>query len=129
MSAYSYSMRTPKASIHMQKERQRSMSQQGLEFEGINRDGPGSTYNRYNDYSTAFQGQKISVGRTSSPGQRLVITLVSLVLLALMTFGVISIGFLANVGLTGGFLFLILLVCFYAAVVIINVVFNRGGYM
>lgn len=129
MSAYSYSMRTPKASIHMQKERQRSMSQQGLEFEGINRDGPGSTYNRYNDYSTAFQGQKISVGRTSSPGQRLVIALVSLVLLALMTFGVISIGFLANVGLTGGFLFLILLVCFYAAVVIINVVFNRGGYM
>ena len=113
----------------MQKERQRSMSQQGLEFEGINRDGPGSTYNRYNDYSTAFQGQKISVGRTSSPGQRLVITLVSLVLLALMTFGVIGIGFLANVGLTGGFLFLILLVCFYAAVVIINVVFNRGGYM
>ena len=128
MSAYSYSMRTPKASIHMQKERQRSMSQQGLEFEGINRDGPGSTYNRYNDYSTAFQGQKIS-GRASSPGQRLVIALVSLVLLALMTFGVISIGFLANVGLTGGFLFLILLVCFYAAVVIINVVFNRGGYM
>ncbi len=85
--------------------------------------------NRYNDYSTAFQGQKISAGRTSSPGQRLVIALVSLVLLALMTFGVISVGFLANVGLTGGFLFLILLVCFYAAVVIINVVFNRGGYM
>ncbi len=46
-----------------------------------------------------------------------------------MTFGVIGIGFLANVGLTGGFLFLILLVCFYAAVVIINVVFNRGGHM
>jgi hypothetical protein len=80
-------------------------------------------------YSTAFQGQKISVGRASSAGQRLVIALVSLVLLALMTFGVIGIGFLANVGLTGGFLFLILLVCFYAAVVIINVVFNRGGYM
>jgi hypothetical protein len=113
----------------MQKERQRNMSQQALEFEGIHRDGPGSTYNRYNDYSTAFQGQKISVGRASSPGQRLVIALVSLVLLALMTFGVIGIGFLANVGLTGGFLFLILLVCFYAAVVIINVVFNRGGYM
>src|SRR5260221_70004 len=30
MSAYSYSMRTPKASIHMQKERQRSMSKRFL---------------------------------------------------------------------------------------------------
>jgi len=57
----------------------------------------------------------------------LVIALVSLVLLALMTFGVIGVGFLANVGLTGGFLLLILLICFYAAVVIINVVFNRGA--
>ena len=111
----------------MQQEGHRSMSQQALEFEGINRDGPGSTYNSYNDYSTAFQGQKISVGRALSPGQRLLIALVSLVLLALMTFGVIGIGFLANVGLTGGFLFLVLLVCFYAAVVIINIVFNRGG--
>ena len=43
----------------------------------------------------------------------------------LVTFGVIGIGFLANVGLSGGFLFLILLIFFYAAVVIINVVFNR----
>lgn len=103
------------------------MSQQELEFEGINREGPGSTYNRYNDYSTASQGQKISVGRAPSPAQRLIIALVSLVLLALMTFGVIGIGFLANVGLPGGFLFLILLVCFYTTVVIINVVFNRGG--
>src|SRR5215469_8743211 len=122
-----YSMRTPKVSIPMRQEGHRSMSHQALEFEGINRDGPGSTYNSYNDYSTAFQGQKISVGRALSPGQRLLIALVSLVLLALMTFGVIGIGFLANVGLTGGFLFLVLLVCFYAAVVIINIIFNRGG--
>jgi len=107
------------------------MSQQHMASGEIYHDRERSSYERFDgiprseDYYTGSYGQKISAVHIPSIGQRLVLAIVSLVLLALVTFGVIGIGFLANVGLSGGFLFLILLIFFYAAVVIINVVFNR----
>src|SRR5258708_19239492 len=106
------------------------MSQQHMASGEIYHDRESSSHQRFEgiphseDYYTGSYGQKISAVHIPSIGQRLVPAIVSFILLALVTFGVTGIGFLANVGLPGALLFLTLLISFYAAVAIIHVQFN-----
>jgi len=111
------------------------MSQQEMEFDGTHREGPKSSYGeytgtpQYESYSTAGSyGQKRSgfgLGKAVSPGYRLALAIVSMGFMLFMTFGILLIGLLAHIDTLTGILFFLLLVCFYAAVVAINIAFNR----
>ncbi len=114
------------------------MSQQQMNYEEINRDGPKASYGGYegsapafHDYSTGSfgQGQKLAgsgIGRSVTPTQRLILALFSLAILVLVTFGMLAFAFLAHADVTAAIFLFLLLAMFYGVVVIINVVFNRS---
>ncbi|HLQ29802.1 MAG TPA: hypothetical protein VK140_11280 [Ktedonobacteraceae bacterium] len=114
------------------------MSQQQMNFDEINRDESASYtagYEEpphYNTYSSGSFGQKLSgheSGRTPTAGQRLALAIVSLVLLLLMFFAIVAValsGSLApdvakNLSPVLGLVSL----GFIAAIIVVNVVFNR----
>ncbi len=75
-----------------------------------------------------FYGQKLSEpvsARTPTVGQRLLLAIVSLIMLMIMTFGLIIIGIAANIHDGASFGFVMALILFYVAVIIINVLLNR----
>jgi hypothetical protein len=112
------------------------MSQQ-MNFDEINRDEHASytagheETPRYQDYSPGSFGQKLTgheAGRNATPGQRLALAIVSLVLLMLMALILVGAA-LANLSpsVVENFapLFVFMFLGFLAAVIVINVVFNR----
>ena len=105
------------------------MSQQEMNYEEVKRTPPGTGYTSMSyDYSTGSYGQKISDrGSFKAPttGQRLALAIVSLAMLMVMTFGLIFVGIATSAGFTSTFGLTFVLVLFYVAVIIINVLFNR----
>jgi len=110
------------------------MSQQEMDYGETNRDRPNFSYPGYegasyaNSYSAGSYGQKLSghsVGRTATSGQRLVLAIISMILLMIMTFGLIAIAIATQAPNWAILPILFILILFYSAVVIINVVFNR----
>jgi hypothetical protein len=110
------------------------MSQQEMGYGEMNRDRPNFSYPGYegvhfdNSYATGSSGQKLSgqvSGKIATAGQRLALAIVSIVMLMIMTFGLIAIAIATHVPDWAVFPILFILVLFYSAVVIINIVFNR----
>ena len=105
------------------------MSQQEMNYGEFQHGTPGTGYTAMSyDYSTGSHGQKISDHapfKAPSTGQRLALAIVSLAMLMVMTLGLILLGYGLNVGSIGAVAFIFVLVLFYAAVIIINVLFNR----
>lgn len=89
-------------------------------YEGISHDD--------DKYSPGSYGQKLSGHtsfRTPTTGQRLALAIVSLAMLMVMTFGLIFIGIATHVTGSGVAGLIFVLVLFYVAVMMINVLFNR----
>lgn len=124
------------------------MSQQDMQYGEFNRDRPGATYTGYegippqgtpppsgsnyssgsSTYSAGIYEQKLSGGssyKTPSTGQRLALAIVSLSLLAFMTFCLVIVAIAAHFDAAGGFAMFSVLSLFYVTVIIINVLFNR----
>ncbi|HLG63839.1 MAG TPA: hypothetical protein VKY19_17995 [Ktedonosporobacter sp.] len=117
------------------------MSRQGMEFEGVMRDGPKSSSSslgyegvpHYKDYTASSYGQKVVSGRSNAPsaGHRLALAIVSLSLLMVM--------FLASmlaaehlpwtdapgVAYTGLFTIIFMTALFTVATMVVNYFFNR----
>ncbi len=109
------------------------MSQQEIDSGEMNRDRPDFSYVGYEgvshgeSYSAGSYGQKLSVhsvGKAATSGQRLVLAIISMILLMFMTFGLIAIAIVTEAPRWAILPILFILVLFYSAVVIINVVFN-----
>lgn len=110
------------------------MSQQEMNYGEMSRDRPQFSYAGYeggpygNNSSPGFYGQKLSGqarGNTATPGQRLALAIVSIVMLIIMTFGLIGLAIATHAPDWAVFPILFILVLFYSAVVIINIVFHR----
>ena len=110
------------------------MSQQEMDDSEMNRDRPNFSYVGYegvshgDSYSTGSYGQKLSghsVGKAATSGQRLVLAVISMIMLMIMTFGLIAIAIATEAPRWAILPILFILILFYSAVVIINVVFNR----
>jgi hypothetical protein len=111
------------------------MSQQEMDYGEFRRATPGTGYTGYegisqddDKYATGKYGQKLadrSSFATPTTGQRLALAIVSLTMLMVMTFGLLLFGFATNVsgGGIAGLLFILGL--FYAAVISVNMLFNR----
>lgn len=109
------------------------MSQQELDYDGLNRDRPGfssSTYegegaHRNHSYRDRdkLSAPFMKTGLTS--GQRLALAIVSLSMIMAMTFGLIGIAIATQAAGWIVFPILFILVLFTAAAVIINIAFNR----
>jgi hypothetical protein len=111
------------------------MSQQEMDYGEFRHGTPGTGYTGYegishddDKYSTGKYGQKLS-DRSSfaapTTSQRLALAIVSLAMLMVMTFGLLFIGIVTNVSGGGIAGLLFILVLFYAAVIVINMLFNR----
>jgi hypothetical protein len=76
---------------------------------------------------SGFYGQKLAEPASTTPSatQRLALAIVSLCLLMATTIATIAIGVFVSVGVIGAFGLMFVLVLFYAAVIVINVLFNR----
>ena len=110
------------------------MSQQEMDYGEMNRDRANFSYVGYegasygNSYSAGSYGQKLSghsVGRAATSGQRLVLAVISMIMLMIMTFGLIVLAIATQAPSWAILPILFILILFYSAVVIINVVFNR----
>lgn len=116
------------------------MSQQGMEFEGVMRDGPKSSpplgyegVPHYKDYTAGSYGQKVVTGRSNAPsaGHRLALAIVSLSLLLVMVliamFSATVLPWNNNPGVAyiGLFTIIFMLVLFTVATMVINYFFNR----
>lgn len=116
------------------------MSQQGMEFEGIMRDGPKSSSSlgyegvpHYKDYTASSYGQKVVTGRSNAPsaGHRLALAIVSLSLLMVMF--LIAMYAAAKlpwsdapgVAYTGLFTIIFMTALFTVATTVVNYFFNR----
>lgn len=111
------------------------MSQQELHYGEAHYDGPQASYSGYEGtpqhggYAPGFYGQKLSDqgrGRMASPGQRLALAIVSLVLLMVMIFGLTLMAAVMHADAWVAIPVLMIIFLFSAAVTIINVVFNRS---
>ena|SRR5712691_5387077 len=101
------------------------MSQQEMDYGEMKHDRANFSYV---GYEGASYGQKLSghsVGRAATSGQRLVLAVISMIMLMIMTFGLIAIAIATNAPSWAILPILFILILFYSAVVIINVVFNR----
>lgn len=107
------------------------MSQQELDYNEMNRDRPGfssGTYEGAHHYHTYGDRDKLSpplVRAELTAGQRLTLAIVSLVMIMIMTFGLVGIAVATQAAGWVVFPILFVLALFTAAVVIINIVFNR----
>lgn len=116
------------------------MSQQGMEFEGVMRDGPQSSSSmsyegvpHYKDYTTSSYGQKVVTGRSNAPsaGQRLALAIVSLSLLLVLVLVAMIVA--ANlpwsnspgVAYTGLFTIIFMFALFAIVTMVVNYFFNR----
>jgi len=82
----------------------------------------------YNNYSGSASGQKISSHlslQAPTASQRLILAIASLLAMIIMTFGLVVLAIAAHGDVKAGVFVFLLLALFYAATVIINVVFNR----
>jgi hypothetical protein len=110
------------------------MSQQEVNFEEIDHHGPHASYPGYQGtpqqphYASSFSGEKLSgqgIGRKASPAQRLALAIVSLVLFMLVIFGLVLIAAIAHADIWAAIPILMIIFLFGAAVISINIVFNR----
>ena len=109
------------------------MSQQELDYDGLNRDRPGLSSGAYEGegahrYHSYRDRDKLSAPFTRTEltaGQRLALAIVSLGMIMAMTFGLTGIAVATHADGWIVFPILFILVLFTAAAVIINIVFNR----
>ena len=111
------------------------MPQQEMNFGEMNRDEPKFAYTGYDEkfhytgYSNNLIGQKLSVNKIPTMGQRLIVAIISLFLLMLLSVVLMIIlvhsDFAFSYGPVQLFLFVALFLFFLAAV-IINILFNRS---
>jgi hypothetical protein len=108
------------------------MSQQEMNYGEFQHGTPGTVYTGMshddNRYSTGSYGQKISDQasfKAPTTGQRLALAIVSLAMLMVMTLALIAIAVATNVNGAGAAGLIFVIVLFYVAVIIINVLFNR----
>lgn len=109
------------------------MSQQELDYDGLNRDRPGFPPAGYEGesahrYHSSRDREKLSAPlmRTElKAGQRLALAIASLVMIMIMTFGLVGIAIATHPDSWVVFPILFILVLFTVAAVIINIVFNR----
>lgn len=108
------------------------MSQQEMDFEEVQRDGPQASYSGYQGtsqhyrYEPGVYGQKLSGWNIASAGQRLTLAIVSLVLFMVMIFGLVLIAVAAHADMWAAIPIVIIILAFGAVAAIINLVFNRG---
>jgi hypothetical protein len=109
------------------------MSQQ-MNFDETNREGPASysagyeEVPRYQDHTSGSFGQKLSgqdAGRGPSSGQRLALAIVSILALMLTLFAIVGALF-ANISPAFAPVLGVMAMFFFIAIMVINVVFNRG---
>lgn len=109
------------------------MSQQELDYDGLNRDRPGFASagyegegaHRYHSYRDKDKLSAPFMRTELKAGQRLALAIVSLIMIMIMTFGLTGIAIATNAAGWIVFPILFILAIFTAAVVIINIVFNR----
>lgn len=109
------------------------MSQQELDYDGLNRDRPGfpsagyegESVHRYHSYKDRDKLTAPLMRTELKAGQRLALAIVSLVMIMIMTFGLVGISVATQAAGWVVFPILFILVLFTAAAVIINIVFNR----
>lgn len=115
------------------------MAQQGMEFEGIVRDGPQSSSTgyqgipHYKDYTANSYGQKVVTGHSNAPsaGHRLALAIVSLSLLLVMfLIAMLAAAHLPwsdapSVAYTGLFTIIFMSALFTVATMVVNYFFNR----
>ena len=109
------------------------MSQQELDYDGLNRDRPGfssagyegESAHRYHNYSDRDKLSAPLMRTELKAGQRLALAIASLVMIMIMTFGLVGIAVATNADRWVVFPILFILVLFTVAAVIINIVFNR----
>jgi hypothetical protein len=108
------------------------MSQQEMNYGEFQHGTPGTGYTGVSHdedrYSTGSYGQKISDQasfKAPTTGQRLALAIVSLAMLMVMTIALIAIGVATNINGGGAAGLVFIIVLFYVAVIIINVLFNR----
>ncbi len=112
------------------------MAQQEMNYGEFKHEPTGTGYAGYTGtshdddtrYSTGSYGQKLSdhaSSKTPTTGQRLALAIVSLSMLMVMTLTLIAIGIATNINGGGAFGLVFVIVLFYVAVIIINVLFNR----
>ena len=110
------------------------MSQQEMEFEGINRDEQKSSYGAYVGWEpnyNATAGQKLSGQGGPSWGQRLALAIVSLCLWTFVLLALVGIGVGLGVSGYGSVIrefapvFAVGLMCMTFVTIVVNVIFNR----
>jgi hypothetical protein len=109
------------------------MSEQELDYDGLNRDRPGFPSAGYEGESAHHYHSYRDRDKLSAPlmrtelkaGQRLALAIASLVMIMILTFGLVGIAVAAQAGGWVALPILFILVLFTAAAVIINIVVNR----
>ncbi len=109
------------------------MSQQELDYDGLNRDRPGFSSGAYEGEGAHRNHSYRDRDKLSAPlmktrlttGQRLALAIVSLAMIMIMTFGLIGIAIATQAAGWIVFPILFILILFTAAAVIINIAFNR----
>ena len=113
------------------------MSQQEMNFSEINHDQSRFSPAEYNydegshyaSYSNNLYGQKLSLSKTPTVGQRLIVAVISLFLLLLLSVILMVILVHSDFAFSYGpvqLFFFVALFLFFLAAVIINVLFNRS---
>ncbi len=105
------------------------MSQQEMNYSEPGRDRSGFASGGYEGIPlSGFQGEKLSGpagGWVPTAGHRLVLAIVSLIMFMVMTFGLVLLAIATHAPSWVIAPILVILVLFFAAIVTINVVFNR----
>ena len=109
------------------------MSQQELDYDGLNRDRPGfpsagyegESAHRYHSYRDRDKLSAPLMRTELKAGQRLALAIASLVMFLILTFGLVGIAVASQADRFVVVPILFILVLFTAAAVIINIVFNR----
>lgn len=108
------------------------MSQQELDYDGLNRDRPGFASAGYEGENAHHYHSYRDRDKLSAPlmrtelkaGQRLALAIASLVMILILTFGLVGISVATHADRWVVFPILFILVLFTVAAVIINIVFN-----
>ena|SRR5947209_8684543 len=107
------------------------MSQQNMDYSEMHRDSSDPAYrgyeetHRHNMYGDGVRLSRSTMGTSLTAGQRLFLAIASLIMFMIMTFGLIGIAIAIHAANWSVFPILFILILFTAAIIIINVVFNR----